>query len=128
MIIKHVLAFLGAATASTMVLAAPAPVSVSDDGSTVYVAGNASPLIRLTNEDATNAEGFFRLADGRLLRLTNQGNKVFMDLDGRHRQELLPTSRTHFVARRTGAELTFDEPKFPEKVRLTEMRIVDAPR
>jgi hypothetical protein len=127
MIIKHVLAFLGAATASTMVLAAPAPVSVSDDGSTVYVAGTASPLIRLSEEDAANAQGAFRLEDGRLLRLTSQGRKMFMDLDGQ-RQELLPTSRTHFVARRTGAELAVDELHFPEKVRLTEMRAVEAPR
>jgi hypothetical protein len=127
MIIKHALAFLGAATASTMVLAAPAPVSVSDDGSTIYVAGHASPLVRLSKEDAANAQGSFRLADGRLLRLTNQGKKMFMDLDG-HRQELLPTSRTHFVARGTGAELALDDLHFPEEVRLTEQRLVGARR
>jgi hypothetical protein len=125
--IKQVLAFLGAATASTMVLAAPAPVSVSDDGSTVYVAGNASPLVRLSEEDATNAQGTFRLQDGRMLRLTNRGNKMFMDLDGRH-QELLPTSRTHFVARHTGAELAVDALHFPEKVSLTETKMVGAQR
>jgi hypothetical protein len=123
--IKQVLAFLGAATASTMVLAAPAPVSVSDDGSTVYVAGNASPLVRLSDEDAAIAQGTFRLTDGRVLRLTNRGNKMFMELDGRQ-QELLPTSRTHFVARRTGAELAVDALHFPEKVSLTEMKMVGA--
>lgn len=125
MSIKQVLAFLGAATASTLVLAAP--VSVSDDGSTVYVAGNASPLVRLSEEDAANAQGSFRLTDGRVLRLTNRGKQIFMDLDGRH-QELLPTSRTHFVARHTGAELAVDALDFPEKVSLTETKMVGAQR
>jgi DNA-binding beta-propeller fold protein YncE len=125
--IKQVLAFLGAATASTMVLAAPAPVSVSEDGGTVYVAGNASRLVRLSEADATNAQGTFRLQDGRILRLTNRGRKMFMELEGQH-QELLPTSRTHFVARHTGAELAVDDLHFPEQVSLTELKMAGQQR
>jgi hypothetical protein len=121
MYIKQALAFLGAAAVSGAVLAAPAQVAISNDGSTVYVAGNASPLIRLSPGEAENAQGSFRLEDGRVLRLTSHGNKMFMDLDGR-RQELLPTSRTSFVARRTGAEVAVDDLLFPDKVRLTEPR------
>ena len=119
--ITQVLAFLGAAAVSGAVLAAPAPVAISNDGNTVYVMGTPNPLIRLTPGEAENAQGSFRLEDGRVLRLFSQGNKMFMDLDGR-RQELLPTSRTSFVARRTGAEVAVDDLLFPDKVRLTERR------
>jgi hypothetical protein len=117
--IKHLLAFIGAAAASTMALAAPP--SVSDDGNTVYVAGNASPLIRLTQGEAESAIGSFRLEDGRILTLTHHGRRMFMEVDDK-REELLATSKTHFVGRHSGAELTVDTLAYPDKVRLIESR------
>ena len=112
--IKHILALIAAA-ASTMALAAP--VSVSDDGNTVYVAGNASPLVRLTHAEAENAAGSFRMEDGRMLRLSAHGQRMFMEIGGK-REELLPTSKTRFVGRNTGSELMVDDIAFPDKVRL----------
>jgi hypothetical protein len=117
--IKQVLAFIGAAAISTAVLAAPAPVSVSEDGSTVTIHGNSSTLIRLTPGEAEDVAGAFRLQDGRVLRLTNQTNKVYMDVGGK-REELLPLSRTEFVARKTGARVVLDNEVFAQKVQLTQ--------
>jgi hypothetical protein len=117
--IKHILAFIGAAAVSTMALAAP--VSVSNDGSTVLVAGNASPLVRLTPNQVVDAQGSFRMTDGRTLTLTGQGRRMYMELDGK-REELLPTSRTRFVGRDTGSELILDDLAFPDKVRLIQAR------
>jgi hypothetical protein len=117
--IKQVLAFLGAAAVSTAVLAAPAPVSVSDDGSIVTVRGDSSPIVRLAPGQAEDMAGSFRLQDGRVLRLTSQSNKVYMEVDGK-REELLPVSKTEFVARNSGARVALDNESFAQNVRLTQ--------
>jgi hypothetical protein len=120
--IKQILAFFGAAAVSTLALAGPAlPVDVSADGNTVFVQGNASPLVYLTPHEAEDATGSFKLDDGRTLRLTNHSNKLFMEVDGK-REQLLPVSKTRFVARDSGAELALDELTFPQAVALTQFR------
>jgi hypothetical protein len=117
--IKQVLAFLGAAAVSTAVFAAPAPVSLSGDGHTVTVHGDSSPVIRLTPGQAEEVAGSFRLQDGRVLRLTSQSNRVYMEVDGK-REELLPVSRTEFVARQSGARVALDDESYAENVQLTQ--------
>jgi len=120
--IKQVLAFLGAAAASSLALAAPpAPVSVSADGNTVYVQGDPSPIMRLTPNQASDVQGAFKLEDGRVLRLSNHQNKVFMEVDGQ-REELLPLSRTEFVAKKSGARLALDEATPADTVHLVQFR------
>jgi hypothetical protein len=122
--IKQVLAFIGAAAISTAAVstsafAAPAPVSVSEDGNIVTVHGNSSPVVRLTPGEAEDVAGAFKLQDGRVLRLTHQTNKVYMDVGGK-REELLPLSRTEFVARKSGARVVLDNEVFAQKVSLTQ--------
>jgi hypothetical protein len=118
--IKQVLAFLGAAALSSLALAAPpAPVSVSADGNTVYVQGDASPIIRLSPNQVADLQGSFKLDDGRMLKLSNFNNKVFMEVDGK-REQLLPLSRTEFVASKSGARLALDEPTFADQIRLVQ--------
>jgi hypothetical protein len=120
--IKQVLAFLGAAAVSTLALAEAAPpVAVSADGGTVVVQGHASPLVRLSAGEAADAAGSFSLEDGRVLTLTSHNRKIYMEVDGK-REELLPVSKTRFVARGSGAELALDTPRFPERVALTQFR------
>jgi len=119
--IQQVLAFLGAAAVSTLALAEPAlPAAASADG-TVVVRGDASRVIHLTPGEAQGTNGSFRLDDGRTLRLTSRYNKVFMEVDGK-REELLPVSRTQFVARDSGAQVALDEEAFAGTVRLTQFR------
>ena len=119
--IQQVLAFLGAAAVSTLALAEPAlPAAASADG-TVVVRGDASRVIHLTPGQAQGTNGSFRLDDGRTLRLTSRYNKVFMEVDGK-REELLPVSRTQFVARDSGAQVALDEEAFAGTVRLTQFR------
>jgi len=120
--IQQVLAFLGAAAVSSLALAEPAlPVEVSADGHTVIVQGNARPLVYLTPHEAEDATGSFRLEDGRTLTLTSRSNKVFMEVDGK-REELLPVSKTRFVARGSGDQLALDDLTFPQQVALTQFR------
>jgi hypothetical protein len=117
--IKQILAFLGAAAVSTMALAEPAPVSVSTDGSSVTVHGDTSPVVRLTAAQADEVSGAFRLTDGRVLKLSNQNERVYMEVNGK-REQLLPLSRTDFVARYSGARVVLDQESFSDKVTLTQ--------
>jgi hypothetical protein len=119
--IKQVLAFIGAAAVSTLALAEPAPVAVSADGNTVFVQGDPSPVFRLTPGQAEDTCGAFKLDDGRVLRLTSHQNKVFMEVDGK-REQLLPLSRTEFVAKKSGARVELDEEAFAGKVKLTQLQ------
>ena len=120
--IKQILAFCSAAAVSTLALAGPAlPVDVSADGNTVFVQGKPSPLVYLTPHEAEDANASFKREDGRTLRLSNHSNKLFMEVDGK-REQLLPVSKTRFVARDSGAELALDELAFPQKVALTQLR------
>ena len=119
--IQQVLAFFGAAAVSTAVLAAPAPVSVSAYGNAVTVRGDTSRLIRLSPGQAADTNGSYRLADGRILRLTSRETRVFMEVDGK-REELLPLSRTEFVAAESGARVALDESAFADEVKLTQFR------
>jgi hypothetical protein len=120
--IKQTLAFLGAAAVSSLALAAPAaPVSLSADGSSVTVHGNTSPVFRLSPVEADEVAGNFKLTDGRTLRLTNVSNRVYMEVSGK-REQLLPLSRTDFVARNSGARVVLDQEPYADKVTLTQFR------
>jgi hypothetical protein len=119
--IKPVLAFLGAAALSTAAFAAPAPVSVSPDGSTVTVHGDTSPVYRLSAAQAEDTNGAFRLQDGRVLRLTSRYTKVYMEVDGK-REELLPLSSTEFVAAQSGDRIALDRADYAGNVKLTQFR------
>ena len=119
---KQILAFFGAAAVSTLALAEPAaPVSLSADGSTVFVQGDASPVFRLTPGQAEDSCGAFKLDDGRVLRLSSYQNKLFMEVDGK-REQLLPLSRTDFVAKKSGARIALDEEAFANKVTLSQIQ------
>lgn len=119
--IKQVLAFLGAAALSTAAFAAPAPVSLSTDGSTVTIHGDTSPVYRLSPGQAEEKSGAFRLEDGRVLRLTSQYNKVYMEVDGK-REQLLPLSPTEFVAASSGDRVALDRADYAGNVKLTQFR------
>jgi hypothetical protein len=120
--IKQTLAFLGAAAVSSLALAAPAaPVSLSADGSSVTVHGNTSPLFRLSPSEAGEVAGNFRLTDGRVLKLSSENSRVYMEVSGK-REQLLPLSRTDFVARNSGARVVLDQEPYADKVTLTQFR------
>jgi hypothetical protein len=83
--------------------------------------GQSSQVVRLTSDQANDAAGAFMLQDGRRLTLTSERNKVFMEVDGK-REELLPLSRTEFVAADSGSRVVLDEAPFAGNVRLTQFR------
>ena len=121
--IQHVLAF-AAATLSVSAFADPSfNVSRSATANNVLVPGGASTnsLHRLSPADAERMQGAFRLEDGRVLTLTHQHDKLFVELDGK-REELLPVGHKRFVARDSGTQVAFNQVPFADEVVVNQAR------
>jgi hypothetical protein len=124
--IQHVLGLFAAATLSTAALAEPsvppsqatlqaAPVN------TVAVQAGAPSAQRLAAGEARHMKGTFRLADGRLLVLSNSRDRLFAELDGK-REELVPAGQNRFVARESRTRLAFDSVPFANEVVVSNPR------
>ncbi len=124
--IRHILAFASAAILS---LSAHAQQQTPDQsaGSRVMVQGNQQgqqrqQLSRLTVGEAEFMNRvYFRMEDGRILKLSNQGAKLYGELDGK-REELVQVGAERFVGRRSGNTVSFDQIPFADTVVLGELR------
>lgn len=114
--IQHILTFAAAVTLSLSACADPsiAPAANPATG-TVLVQAKASPGHRLTAQEAQGMRGAFQLSDGRRLTLSNQNNKLFVEMDGK-REELVPVGDKRFVARDSGTGLAFNQVPYADEV------------
>jgi predicted heme/steroid binding protein len=120
--IHPVLAFVGAATLSLSACAEPVVVSpTAAANSTVLVQANANPAYKPAPGEVQDMKGAFHLEDGRTLTLSNNGNKVFAELDGK-REELLPVAENRFRGRESGTGVTFNRVPFGDEVVVTPAR------
>ncbi|WP_296946934.1 hypothetical protein [uncultured Massilia sp.] len=121
--IRHLLAFAGAAILSLSAHAQQAPDQSAGSRVTVQGSqqGNAS-LTRLTVGEAEFMNRVsFRMEDGRILKLSNQGAKLYGELDGK-REELVQVGPERFVGRRSGNSVAFDQLPFADTVVIGELR------
>jgi hypothetical protein len=108
--IKQVLVVAATAVFSAFAVAAPSiPAAINAAASSVEV--RPAPM------QADEIAGNFQLDDGRKLKLSNVNSRVYMELDGK-REELVPVAQNRFVAKRSGTEVTLDQPA-ADRVRLT---------
>jgi len=110
--IQPVLAFAAAAVLSVAAHAEPsniAAVTVSANAQ-----ANGAP-VHLTPDEAAQMKSAFLLADGRVMKVSNQSARLFVELDGK-REELVPVGATNFVARNSGTKVAFDQIPFAEEV------------
>ncbi|HEX8787483.1 MAG TPA: hypothetical protein VF793_14955 [Telluria sp.] len=110
---QQILVFLGAASLSLSVFAAPtnipAPASVDSAAHGMY------GQHKLDLDDAQDMQGVYRLADGRRLTVTNEDSRLFIKLDGK-REALSQVGPTSFVSHDTGTRVTFNQVPFADKV------------
>jgi hypothetical protein len=62
-----------------------------------------------TATDLAEVKGQYHLGDGRTLTVAGSTRRIFAEVDGRPRVELVPASPTAFVARDARMALDFDE-------------------
>jgi hypothetical protein len=106
----HFLAFAAVATVSVSACANP---SINAADATVNV--QAARVHHLTPDEARHMKGTFLLDDGRVMKLTNQRTRLFVDLDGKQ-EELVPVGPQDFVTRQSGNHFAFNQVPFADEV------------
>ena len=119
--IQHVLAFAAAATLSLSAFADPAIPPAPNAANIVTIEAGTGSAYRLPPGEAQHMKGTFQLDDGRMLVLTNSGNRLYAELDGK-REQLVPKGQNRFLARSTGTMLTFDRVPFATDVVVSSTR------
>jgi hypothetical protein len=113
--IQHVLAFAATATLSLSACADPSLAPANLSTSLVTVQANPAAVYHLSPAEAENMRASYQLADGRVLKVTNQSAKLFMELDGK-REELVAAGGNRFVARNSGTSVAFNQVPFADEV------------
>ena len=116
--IQQFLAFIGAATLS---ISALAQTSNADQSSTVTVQGGKSVVNRLTPYEAEIMKGSFAMEDGRTLRISHRSAKLYAELGGGKREELIPVGQDRFVGSESGNQVAFDQVPFAYTVVIDEL-------
>lgn len=119
--IHHVLAFAAAATLSLSAFADPAIPPAPNAANVVTIEAGNSAAFRLAPGEAQHMRGTFQLDDGRMLVLTDSGNRLYAQLDGK-REQLVPKGQNRFLAKSTGTMLTFDRVPFATDVVVSSVR------
>ncbi len=119
--IQHVLAFAAAATLSLSAFADPAIPPAPNAANVVTIEAGNSAAFRLAPGEAQHMRGTFQLDDGRMLVLTDSGNRLYAQLDGK-REQLVPKGQNRFLAKSTGTMLTFDRVPFATDVVVSSAR------
>lgn len=118
---QHVLVLALAAALSLSAFAAPAIPPAPNPANIVTIEAGSDAASRLAPGEAQHMKGTFQLDDGRLLVLTNSGNRLYAELDGK-REQLVPKGQNRFLAKSTGTVLTFDRVPFATDVVVSSTR------
>jgi hypothetical protein len=117
--ILHFLGFAATVTLTASACADPSIAPANLAGNTVRVQAGASGIYRLTPDEALHMRGRFKLDDGRMLTVTNQRSKLFVELDGQ-KEELVQVGPSRFVARDSGTGIAFDRVPYADEVKVDQ--------
>ncbi|GAB3468588.1 hypothetical protein GCM10027321_37080 [Massilia terrae] len=110
----HVLTLIAAAAASFSASAAPSAAN-NIDTSMNQVAVTASAYHKPTEGDMASLQGSYQLADGRTLRVSSMGTRLYAEV-GDTRTEILSVGPNKYASRNDALRLTFDNGDFPVNV------------
>lgn len=98
---------LTAMTLSGAAMAAPAvPLDAGSQDLAQHAVAN--PRFRLSAAQYKALQGDYAMSDGRTLNVSSEGRKLFAELAGHARTELIPTGSNTFSARGEDMIVTFD--------------------
>jgi len=116
--ITHVLTMIAAAAASFSAAAAPAAVSSTSAIATVPVAGQ-SAVKKLKPAEYARLQGLYQLSDGRFLEVTMDNGKLYAEVVGGKKAEIVHTGPTRFVSRDDALRIVFDSVPYPMNVNVS---------
>lgn len=105
----HVLALAASASFATFSQAAAQAPATGPAGTTIQVPGVPMARYRLDTEAITYYKGVYELSNGKYMRVSNRGKRLFAEIDGERRAELIPVGRNVFVAPNADTIMMFDE-------------------
>lgn len=112
------LTFLGAAALSASAIAGPA-VPPDASGTSVMSVSVPGSAYKLNQIEFEGVKGVYRLDNGQMLRVSTAKRKVWAEIDGGGKTELVPVAQNTFIALEDNARIEFDELPFATNVTLT---------
>jgi 3-oxoacyl-ACP reductase-like protein len=111
--------FLGAAALSVSAIAAPSvtPDASSSALTSITVPGGANRTLR--EQEITDVQGTYHLSDGRVMHVTSEARRLYADINGGSKAQLVKAGDTTFVSREDGTRFEFDQLPFATNVTMT---------
>ena len=104
------LGFAAAASFATVSQAsAQTPRATGPAGTAIQVTGVPLARYRLETEDVDYYKGVYELSNGKYMRVSARGKRLFAEIDGERRAELIPVGRNVFIAPGAETIMMFDE-------------------
>jgi hypothetical protein len=120
--IQTLLTLLGAASLSASALAAPAVAPDATASSAMPVEVVSGAQYKLRPIEFEGVQGVYNLSNGQILRVSSAQRKLYAELDGQGKSEIVPVAENTFVSREDAMTLVFDQIPFATDVRLTPAR------
>ena len=108
----------GALALSASAFAAPSvtPVAGSTAIASVNISGSSYKLRPIEFE---GVQGTYKLSNGQVMKVSAEQRKLYMELDGGARAEMVPVAENTFLASGTDTRLVFDQIPFATDVTLS---------
>jgi hypothetical protein len=108
----------GALALSASAFAAPSTTPAATSAAIASVNVNA-PAYKLQAVEFEGVQGVYKLSNGQVMRVSAEQRKLYMELDGGARSEIVAVGQNTFVARQDDTRLVFDQIPFATDVYLT---------
>ena len=105
----HVFTLAAAVSFATIAQASAQDPIAAGPAGTVQVPGVPMARYRLDAEGVTYYKGVYELSNGKYMRVSNFGKRLFAQVDGERRAELIPVGRNVFIAPGADTIMMFDE-------------------
>ena len=107
---------VGALALSASALAAP---PVTPDATSIASVNVSAPAYKLRPIEFDGVQGVYRLSNGQVMKVSAAHRKLYMELDGGARSEIVPVAQNTFIAREDDTRLVFDQIPFATDVYLS---------
>jgi hypothetical protein len=114
-----ILTLIGAMALSASAIAGPA-VPPDASGTSVMSVNVPGTAYKLTPAEFNGVAGSYKLANGSTLRVSTSQRKVWAEIDGANKTQLVPVAQNTFVALEDNSKVEFDELPFATNVTLTK--------
>ena len=105
----YAIALAAAASFATFSQAAAQQVNTGQAATAVQISGVPLERYRLDPEAEEDVKGLYILSNGKTMRVSLQGNRLFAQIEGERRAPLVPVGHKVFVAPGIDSILSFDE-------------------